>query len=234
MLVRSVTHSIYFAFQKPNRSQSRACFYFQRTYNSISRSSRSKSRASVSARRIPTTGNSDALSRIKIDSGLTEKRAAKLRDRLALLPPRKSLVRMKISIRVAEDIVQSSSPSLSPRYWTERSQLSGNRKVSFSRTSIFLSGKNFQPEDVGRWTCVVGLTGESIQEVSTGIDINTSFRQSVVVTDIVIGASILLAIAMSFIIFTNFRKKRSATTISKLPPPYNVVYINGIPSKSMT
>ncbi|KAF7396756.1 hypothetical protein HZH66_007618 [Vespula vulgaris] len=101
------------------------------------------------------------------------------------------------------------------------------------RCELIILGKNFQPEDVGRWTCVVGLTGESIQEVSTGIDINTSFRQSVVVTDIVIGASILLAIAMSFIIFTNFRKKRSATTISKLPPPYNVVYINGIPSKSM-
>lgn len=81
MPARSVTHSIYFAFQKPNRSRSRAWFYFQRTYNSISRSSRSKSRASVSAWRIPSTGNSDALSRIKIDSGLTEERAAKLRDR---------------------------------------------------------------------------------------------------------------------------------------------------------
>ncbi|KAL2713074.1 hypothetical protein V1478_017267 [Vespula squamosa] len=102
------------------------------------------------------------------------------------------------------------------------------------RCELIILGNKFQAEDVGRWTCVVGLIGESVQEVSTGIDINTSFRQSTVLIGITTSASfLLLVIAISVIVFTNFYKKRSDATLPKYPPPYNAVYVNEIPSKSM-
>ncbi|XP_046819093.1 uncharacterized protein LOC124424298 isoform X1 [Vespa crabro] len=91
------------------------------------------------------------------------------------------------------------------------------------RCQLIILGKKFQAEDVGRWTCVAGLTGESIQEVSTGIYVNTSLIQSTILTGIIIGTFVFFIIAVSIAIFTNFCKKKSAATLSKYPPPYDTV-----------
>ncbi|KAK2584481.1 hypothetical protein KPH14_006856 [Odynerus spinipes] len=99
------------------------------------------------------------------------------------------------------------------------------------RCGLVILGNELQEEDVGRWTCVAGLSGKTIEEVSTTIDVNMPSMPIATLVGIIIGACALFAVTASILILVNLRKRRLAAAPPKNPPPYNAEEVAGIPPK---